>query len=177
MSGIVGGTLGWISKLEKTMSRNQRRLVLGAGSLPVAAALTLGGCAAEGPVKTAGIERKIEAARTPADHQEIAAVYGQQAEGDRSAAERYRGLARAYERGLVWGGPPIGSLESVQSHAENLQSQIKVWPRFARTLRATTSKRQRRILRWQSSIAKWRSGRKTEISTPFVLAPPLHDNE
>lgn len=103
--------------VNKTMNMNRRWWI------PAAAILTLAGCAAEGPVKPAGIEQKIEAARTRADHQDIAAAYEQQAEGDRSAAERYRGLARAYERGLVWSGPPVGSLESIRSHAGNLGSQ------------------------------------------------------
>lgn len=91
------------------------------------AILTLGGCAAEGPVKAAGLEQKIVAARTRADHQEIAAVYEQQAEGDRAASQRHRGFARAYERGYAPGRPKIGSASSVRreykssiAHCENL---------------------------------------------------------
>ncbi len=99
------------------MKMNRRWLVL------AAVVLTLSGCAAERPVKPAGIEQKIEAARTRADHQDIAAVYEQQAAGDKAAAERYRGLARAYELGRVSSEPPAGSLESVRSHAGNLRSQ------------------------------------------------------
>jgi hypothetical protein len=78
-------------------------------------------------MRPAGIEQKIEAARTRADHQEIAAVYEQQGDRDRAAAERHRGLARAYERGRVWSGPPVGSASSVRAqnegwvaHCENL---------------------------------------------------------
>lgn len=81
------------------MSRNQRWLVLGPGAFLAVAISIFAGCAAEGPVKPAGLEQKIEAARTRADHQEIAAVYEQHAEGDRASAERYRALARMYERG------------------------------------------------------------------------------
>jgi hypothetical protein len=113
--------------LEKAMSRNQRWLVLGAGTFLAAAVLALGGCAAEGPVKPAGLEQKIEAARTRADHQEIAAGYVQQAGVDKEAVERHRNLARAYERGGVWGGPQVGSVSSVRrgnqilvAHCENL---------------------------------------------------------
>jgi hypothetical protein len=109
------------------MSRNQRWLVLGTGTFLAAAVLIFGGCAAEGPVKPAGLEQKIEAARTRADHQEIAAVHEQQAEADGAASERHRGLARAYERGWVWSGPPVGSASSVRrenqslvAHCENL---------------------------------------------------------
>jgi len=109
------------------MSRNQRWLVLGAGAFLAAAVLALGGCAAEWPVKPADLEQKIEAARTRADHQAIAAVYEQQAEGDRAAAERHRGLARAYERGYIAGGSRVrGSStarrenKSLVAHCENL---------------------------------------------------------
>jgi hypothetical protein len=109
------------------MSKNQRWLVSGTGTFLAAAVLILGGCAAEGPVKPAGLEQKIEAARTRADHQEIAAVYEQQAEGDRAAAERHRGLARAYERGYIAGGSRVrGSStarrenKSFAAHCENL---------------------------------------------------------
>jgi len=109
------------------MSRNQRRMVLGTGAFLAAAVLILGGCAAEEPVKPAGLEQQIEAARTRADHQTIAAVYEQEAEGDRAAAERHRGLARAYERGYIAGGSRVrGSStarrenKSLAAHCENL---------------------------------------------------------
>jgi hypothetical protein len=88
-----------------------------------AAILILGGCAAEGPVKPAGLEQKIEAARTAADHQDIALVYERQAEGDRAASERHRNLASAYERGVVWRGPKVGTAkrtDSMVAHCENL---------------------------------------------------------
>lgn len=109
------------------MNRNRRWLVLGAGTLFAAPVLTFGGCAAEGPVKPAGPQQKIEAARTRADHQELAAVYEQQAGADKEAMERHRDLARAYERGWVWAGPTVGSASSVRrgnqslvAHCENL---------------------------------------------------------
>lgn len=85
-----------------------------------AAILTLAGCAAEGPVKPAGIEQKIEAARTRADHQEIAAVYERQAAGDRAAVERHLGLARVYEEGWVWAGPRVGGVISARRGNQNL---------------------------------------------------------
>lgn len=87
------------------MNRNRRCLVLGAGTVVAASAFTLGGCASEGPVKPAGLEQKIQAARTRADHQEIAAIYEKQAGVDKEAIERHRNLARAYERGWVWTDP------------------------------------------------------------------------
>lgn len=105
------------------MNRNQRWVVLGSGIVLAAAVLTLGSCAAEGPVKPARLEQKIEAARTRADHQEIAVIYEEEAERDRAAAERHRGLARAYERGWVWTGPRVGSARRADfmvTHCENL---------------------------------------------------------
>lgn len=103
------------------MNIDRRWLVL------VAALLTLSGCAAEGPVKPAGLEQKIEAARTRADHAEIAAIYEQQADADKEAGKRHRNLARAYERGWVWAGPKAGGVVSARkgnqnqiAHCENL---------------------------------------------------------
>ena len=109
------------------MNRIQRWLVLGAGTFLAAVVLALGGCPAEGPVKPAGLEQKIEAGRTHADHQEIAAIYEQQAGVDREAMERHRNLARAYERGWVWAPPRVGGVnsergknKSLVAHCENL---------------------------------------------------------
>ncbi|MBS0336202.1 MAG: hypothetical protein JSS40_05210 [Proteobacteria bacterium] len=103
------------------MNIDRRWLVLGP------ALLILGGCAAEGPVKPAELEQKIEAARTRADHGEIAAILEQQAQADMEAGERHRNLARAYERGWVWAGPKAGGVISARkgnqnqiAHCENL---------------------------------------------------------
>lgn len=76
-----------------------RRLVLGSGAVLAVAVLALGGCTGEGPVKPAGLEQKIESARAQADFEEIASAYEAQARVDRAAAERHRGLARAYRAG------------------------------------------------------------------------------
>lgn len=109
------------------MNRNRRSLVLGTGISLAASVLTLGGCAVEGPRKPAGLEQKIEAARTSGDHQEIAAVYEQQAGVDREAMEWHRSLARAYERGWIWAGPRVGGVVSARrgnqtliAHCDNL---------------------------------------------------------
>mgnify|MGYP001579773457 CR=1 FL=1 len=99
----------------------------------VLAILTLGGCAAEGPVTPAGLGQKTEAARTRADHQEIAAVYEQQAGVDKAAAERHRNLARAYERRHAAGGPLFDNTtstlrsekERLVAHCENLASKYR----------------------------------------------------
>ena len=98
------------------MKMNRRWLVLGAGAVLAAAILTLGGCAAGGPVKPAGLEQKIEAARTRADHEEIASLYEQQAGADKAAAERHRGMALAYGRS----GAYRGGQSNIAPHCENL---------------------------------------------------------
>ena len=107
------------------MSMSLRWLVL------CAVALTLSGCATEGPVdpvKTAGLAQKIESARSGVDHRELAAIYEQQAGADRESAARHRDLARAYERGWVWAGPKVGGVvsarrgnQSLIEHCENLE--------------------------------------------------------
>lgn len=106
------------------MSRNQRWLVLGTGTFFAAAVLALGGCPAEGPVKPSGLEQKIEAARTRADHQEIASIYEQQADVERKAMEWHRNLARSYEPGGVRNEPMVGGVrrgnQSLIAHCENL---------------------------------------------------------
>ena len=57
------------------MKMNRRCLVLFSGAGLTAAVLTLGACAGEGPVKPAGLEQQIVAARTRADFEEIASAY------------------------------------------------------------------------------------------------------
>ncbi len=109
------------------MNTVQRRNPRIAAILLAAIALALGGCAAEGPVKPAGIEQMIETARTRANHLDIAASYEQEAERDKAAAERHRDLAQAYARGWVWAGPKVGGVVSASkgnqafvTHCENL---------------------------------------------------------
>ena len=102
------------------MTSIYRRLRLGAGMCFAAAILIFGGCANGGPGKPADIAQKIEAARTRADHQEIAVLYEQQAERDRTASERHRGLARAYERGYVAGSPWVGSRSTIEKENKSL---------------------------------------------------------
>lgn len=99
------------------MSWDRRWSNWAAGTLVVAAILALGACAAEGPVKPPGIEQKIEAARTPGDHEEIASLYEQQAGADKAAAERHQRLARTYQRsGTIKGGGQV----NLARHCENL---------------------------------------------------------
>jgi len=96
---------------------NLRALGLGA------IVLALGACATEGPgntVKTAGLEQKIDAARTGVDHLEIALIYEQQAGTDKALVERHRSLARAYERGWVWASPKVGGVVSARKGNQSL---------------------------------------------------------
>lgn len=67
----------------------------------VLAILTLGGCAADGPIKPAGLEQKIEATRTKADHDELAGYYEQEANALQAKAKRHEQKAKA-------SGPPTG---------------------------------------------------------------------
>jgi hypothetical protein len=99
------------------MNRIQRRSTMGLVAVLAAALLVLSGCAVEGPVKPAGLEQKIENARTPADHEEIASLYEQHAGAAKAEAERHRGLARIYARsGGVKGAPN----PAMSSHCDKL---------------------------------------------------------
>ena len=69
-----------------------RRLGL---ALIVGAALA--GCASEPIVASAEMAQKIEAARTPADHEAIASHYTKEAAVAKSIAESHRKMARAYQ--------------------------------------------------------------------------------
>lgn len=98
------------------MRKKLRWLVMGAGVALLAAVATLGGCAAEGPTKPAGLEQKIENARSRADHEAIASQYEQQAGMDKTAAEKHQGYARSYQR--AWANR--GGQANMASHCENL---------------------------------------------------------
>lgn len=99
------------------MIRNRWWFGAGLISLLAVAVLGVGGCATEAPVQAGGLEQKIESARTRADHEEIASLYEQQAGADKAAAERHRGLARAYARS---GNPRVPVNPGLISHCENL---------------------------------------------------------
>ena len=102
------------------MNGKPRWMFYGAGALLVTAVLTFGGCAAEGPVKPAGLEEKIEAARTRSDHQEIAVVYERQAQDDRTASERHRAWARRYDQRHLSSAGVRGPNPAMAEHCRNL---------------------------------------------------------
>lgn len=60
-------------------------------------ATVLAGCASEPTLTAAGMAQRIEAARTPADHEAIASYYAKEAAAARSSAESHRKMARAYQ--------------------------------------------------------------------------------
>ena len=101
------------------MRKKLRWLVMGAGVALLAAVATLGGCAAEGPTKPAGLEQKIENARSRADHEAIASQYEQQAGVDKAAAEKHQRYAKSYRhRQQAW--DTRGGQDSMAIHCENL---------------------------------------------------------
>jgi hypothetical protein len=102
------------------MNRIPQWMHLGAGAFLVTAVLTFGGCATEGPVRPAGLGEKIEAARTRADHQAIAAVYERQAQDDKRASEQHSGLARIYSRRQYSSGGVAGPNPAMVAHCQNL---------------------------------------------------------
>lgn len=57
----------------------------------------LAGCASEPTLTTAEMAQRIEAARTPADHEAIAAYYAKEAAAARSSSDSHRKMARAYQ--------------------------------------------------------------------------------
>jgi hypothetical protein len=98
-----------------TTNRIQRWLAPGLGA--ILAVVLLSGCAVEGPVKPAGLEQKIENARSPRDHEEIASLFEQQAGVDKAAALRHRELARIYTRS---GGSRGAPNPAMSSHCDKL---------------------------------------------------------
>lgn len=81
---------------------------------------TLNGCATDALVQASGLEQKIAAARTRADHEEIASLYEQQAGKDKAAAERHHQLAQVYRGRTGRNIPP-----DMAGHCENLASTYK----------------------------------------------------
>lgn len=86
-----------------------------------AAAITLGGCAAQLPSPPAGIEQKMENASTASDHNDVASQYERQASVDASMAKRHLGYAATYRKNT---SPRSG----VQAH-ENLAKHCEALAR------------------------------------------------
>lgn len=62
------------------------------------AAITLAGCATQGPTAPAGAGQKIENASSRVDHEGLASRYEAQAAADAAAAKRHESYAATYRR-------------------------------------------------------------------------------
>lgn len=69
-------------------------LISGLGAILLSATL-MSGALAQTPA-TAGFSEKIVAAKTKADHEQLATEFEKQAASDKEAAERHRKMAQAY---------------------------------------------------------------------------------
>ena len=62
-------------------------------------AFGLGGCATDAKLSSPSFEQQVEAAKTPTDHQAIAAIYDQKAAEARSQADVHRRMLKTYGAG------------------------------------------------------------------------------
>ncbi len=74
-----------------------------AALLLVAVGIGLAGCAGVATSPSAALQQQIEAARTPADHEALAAYYVDKALAARTSAEEHRRMGKTYQ-----GSPPGG---------------------------------------------------------------------
>ena len=100
------------------MKKQLRWLVMSAGVALLATVTTLGGCAAEWPARPAGLEQRIENARSRADHEVIASQYEQQAGVDKAMAEKHQGYARIYRKSGY--APRGGGGLAMSGHCESV---------------------------------------------------------
>lgn len=82
-------------------------------------AITLAGCATQGPTPPTGVEQRIENATSRVDHEGLATRYEAQAAADEAAARRHQGYAATYRRNT---SPASGPQEHLvlAKHCENL---------------------------------------------------------
>ena len=99
---------------EQRMKVNRKWWVMKSGAL-LLTVFALGGCATEAPLQIAGLEQKLATAQVRADHDEIAALYEQQAGIDKASAERHRRLAQVYSGRTGRNVPP-----NMGRHCESL---------------------------------------------------------
>ena len=81
----------------KTNLKSSRRLA----AVLLVAGVALAGCADLVTSPTAPIQRQIEAARTPADHEALVTYYGKEAAAARAKAEEHRQMGKGY---AAWPG-------------------------------------------------------------------------
>ena len=88
------------------------------------AAITLSGCATQGPTAPAGADQRIENASSRVDHEALASRYEAQAAADAAAARRHQGYAATYRRNTSPASGPQEHLALAQ-HCENLARTYK----------------------------------------------------
>lgn len=88
--------------------------------------LNTGNALAQG---SADLERKVMAAKTPADHEAIAAEYDKQAEAASKAAQSHRNLAKFYH------GNPVGRGEGTHGTASHCERIAKNFEASAASLK------------------------------------------
>lgn len=93
------------------------RWVVSSAAALILAAGALGASGAE--MSHDQLMHKIQSAKTRADHEEIAAVYEQQAKADRAAVEEHRGMEKLY-RGFGQSEAGRASPGQMASHCKNI---------------------------------------------------------
>ena len=97
----------------------KKRKLMTTSLAALAAAIALGGCAFSGPAPTDGIEQRIAAASSRADHEYIAQQFERQATVDAAAAKRHLGYAAVYRRNTSPRSGPQAH-EAMARHCEAL---------------------------------------------------------
>jgi len=77
------------------MTMQKRGFLTGSLGAILLGASLMSGAFAQAPV-TAGFAEKIAAAKTRADHEQLAAEFDKQADADKASVERHRKMAQAY---------------------------------------------------------------------------------
>jgi len=91
------------------------RMLLAAGAVALVTALSVPALAADA-AQPADIEKMIASAKTPADHEAIAAYYDKQAAEARAKAEEHRRMGEDYKRG----GGALAEKTHFHEHCEAL---------------------------------------------------------
>jgi hypothetical protein len=98
-----------MGRMSKWVVSSAAALVLAAGALSAAGA----------DMSHEQLMHKIQTAKTRADHDEIAAVYEQQAKADRSTAEEHRGMEKLY-KGFGQSAAGRASPGQMAAHCKNI---------------------------------------------------------
>lgn len=85
------------------------------------------------PAGAVSVEQ-IEKAKTPADHQALAAAYEKEAAADRAEAAKHRAMAKAYESGVTYAKVGHGGKGAMKLHCERLASDYESMAKEAEDL-------------------------------------------